>query len=382
MIYKRGDGDVSEFIQVRDGEDKTRNAVNRPVLVRVGQREWWIGEDDDRCEPDLKSSVNGDGHETKVPLQLLSLSKHPVRNDGNGIVAWLQYVIKTCELKIWNSVLWVKASHRLESFLRFNTNLRKQDSRSTSLEIYQVGAITGLFLGCIAMIMFHQIQPAELRASQKPTSHVQTTNTGLAIGTIDGPAITIPYISIDTLELGTFASRSEVIHAKNKMLRFGVHAAVIHGHTFQIIVGSALFDSGLSGLAKGLRAHGEAYHMVRLHHEAALVPTLQSCTLAQSDQINKWLSAETSAADAIVAATVDGGNIRDAETVHAMSLHLQPTSNVLSQTGHDRLFERTVTDINEAFIDNQKHNPALASEDITDFYATLLEIDDLSVKNL
>lgn len=188
----------------------------------------------------------------------------------------------------------------------------------------QWGVIVGLILGCVSLVLFHQLKPSYARPVQGTTAR--------SVPLTPGGRLLIPAVSLFELKVGPFATAREALVANQAYRRRGVSVVADPTQSQWLVAGVAMAAVDLSSEQAHLRHMGIRAVVTALSWTAHL--GLVSGPLAPSltTGIDHWLSAEVGALNALTANLSDGESTADARAAvrNAAAIAVSPTA--LAQT--------------------------------------------------
>lgn len=318
--------------------------VRQGVLVRVGETSWVIAEREPAEEPMLTTATAAD--QAVVPLQTGSSTTGPGRARGTR----------------WDRKrdIGPDVDHQERRALRSSAHVRPSIRES-----FRMGLVFGLALGCLGLIVFHQMPSAKAVTATKSSAWPATS-------ALTGPAVTLPATQVYGLSVGVFPDLTSAQVAQARVHNAGVNTVIypVSGGRQRLLAGIADQPADLQSTLKQIENKHLFAQTVHLITSAKSTPTLPSISKAEGDRISKWLSAEMGAQNALTGALADGEPARDAAAALAQAKRLQPSVQTLSNTGYGSLLNGIVsTTAAAARFGLQSHRPQQAQQKLMTAYS-------------
>lgn len=245
------------------------------------------------------------------------------------------------------------------------------------------GVTIGLGLGCLCMILFHQLNGSHAVSSMvnvaKPT--IATLHPKASQPSQSGSPVTLPAVRLYAAQSGPYgdleSAKRTVAGAQIKGRTASVFSGEMQGttngqHHYVVVYGLASYSAHLTTIAQENAQNHAA--IVAFRWNATRVETLSGTRPAVSARVSRWLSAEVSAMSALVAGIMDKEPLVDAETAIRAADRLTPSAEDMKSTGFGTPLENVhhLTDRGLQAVFDKNASNALA--DVMDAYAALDQI--------
>jgi hypothetical protein len=237
-------------------------------------------------------------------------------------------------------------------------------------DTFQFGCILGLLLGCLSMVLFHQMAPdmdsAEVALGSSNTTQVLNASSNSYV---------VPAVNAQILQSAAYSSRRAADGEAAALSRHGVEAVVQgSGSNYVLWTGVALRAGDLQDEAAALQRFGVSVSPVTLTFSAQPRSALAGSNPASLNQVSNWLSSAASALTALTAVEADGGIPQDASTAYQTAKSLQPSQDILTETGQGELLHAFSQALDSAFGAFVKHQNASARGFTVQAYQLLSEL--------
>ncbi|QQE77009.1 SPOR domain-containing protein [Alicyclobacillus sp. SO9] len=312
-------------LQQREDVDKsapnTNSSPNWTVLVRVGKESWHIGDSEDAVDgkSDDESSVDWE----RAARQFRRKSKYSVQ---------IRYLVET-----WLRQLWRSGETFLAQYF-FGKNTAAAGSRAHSRRFrdsLQFGLIAGLLLGCMSLVLFHQMVPATGAGSASRKVSFPPQSNG-SVGTtvpVGSAALTLPAFHLYSLNAGSYSTEKAAISLKNKLHKQGIWSAVVPvNHKFDVLTGDSMYNGSLKQAQADLKQKtGTPGSVITLNYGVTKVPLQSGLSGGQARTITTWLTSTVGSLNTITAAAANGEPQRDAKATYDAALKLAPSTSILKK---------------------------------------------------
>ncbi|CAM3799266.1 hypothetical protein [Alicyclobacillus pomorum] len=237
-------------------------------------------------------------------------------------------------------------------------------------DTFQFGCILGLLLGCLSMVLFHQMAPdmgsAEVALGSSNTTQVLNASSNSYV---------VPAVKVQILQSVAYSSRRAADGEAVALRRHGVEAVVQgSGSNYVLWTGVALRAGHLQDEVAELKRYGVSVSPVTLTLSAQQRSALAGSNPASLSQVSHWLSSAASALASLTAVEADGGVPQDASTAYQTAKSLQPSQDILAETGQGELLHAFSQTLDSAFSALVKHQNASARGFTLQAYQLLSEL--------
>lgn len=313
-------------------------ASSQGVIIRMGGKSWVVGEHGETL-PLYSAS------ETEKVISLSSLKTSELKN-SNGKHESVLHRAKGRARGIWMA-FHKKLEDKLDRLLtrgsaeaqtserveRFKSRQENQIKKSSWMDGLRIGTIFGLALGCLGMILVHQVEPTTSRVPHV-TQGGQTTVPSLPPAQPNS-FVTVPSVHLYALELGPFKTEAEALAAQSIVEKKGYAQTLIHlnrrGWSVMNRVAVQAYDLG-SVQAQFMKS-GIDMQIHAINVDVRPISAVASTT-ASAQTISSWLSAEVAALNALTASASDGVSPTNATVALKAATALKPPVDSLSASGH------------------------------------------------
>ncbi|WDL96989.1 hypothetical protein [Alicyclobacillus sp. ALC3] len=243
--------------------------------------------------------------------------------------------------------------------------------RPTLRDSFKTGLVFGLAMGCLGLILFHQMPTMAGAAAATPVGAWPGS------AAMTGSTVVMPAVSAYALAVGEYPNDTSARAAQSRLEHSGVASVVFPDSLSRrsLVVQMATQASALSTEANVLRRHNIHPTTVHLASSVRTIPTLSSTSQKDGTRISAWLSAEVSAANTLMASLSDGETARDAQMATEKALQLQPSAAVLGATGYGTALQAVAQNVKNAEQQLLQHHTAQAELDVLSAYSTLASIN-------
>ncbi|WP_067933009.1 hypothetical protein [Alicyclobacillus kakegawensis] len=347
---------------------------SQPVVVRVGDKQWVIG---DQVQPRQgphgpPQKGEGPGWDAAARQSSAQVVDNPLPPPAKGEPrkgqAWFRWL---------ESFLGQLADTGLANPARSGL-ARRNRRRARMADSFRGGLVFGLALGCLSLILFHQMRP-NLPLPQDDS--VQPAPIRATAVKMTGIPLQVPAVHLSVLEIGEYRSYDAAAAAKVKYGKRGDGAAVIGTSPYRLVVDAAVRSSSLRAREARLQQQGIPSSAHTLIVPACLVRTASTATTADVHALSTWLGAAVSAGNALVAVLSDGAPERDALAAYRVSVDCLPKSDVLAESGHADILTEAEKALRQAFNAMKQGNVQAAMSDLLNFYSRVIQLSAFKVKD-
>jgi hypothetical protein len=302
---------------------RERIAPDKRVLVRVGDKEWVVG--DSIAHP---SSVREVGQ--SEPIRPLFHAPGPAAVSPSGRrsrhTVWRRVYGRWVE---WANLQVARACDLLRPLSGQDdvykaTGFRPQGSVRRLRDSFQTGLTMGLVLGCLSLLWFHQLEPWRGDPSATP-----------AAATVAEPAgrdLTVPGFDVMALTAGRFSSAAAVPaqfrgSAPDSVALWTLPSGEVLAVARASITAKPLQDQSRS-------AAGGAHLTVTAVHVPVQQLPVRMSVAAKTDTVSRWLFAEAAALRTLTAVAMQGTSVNDAVKAYHNAAAVRPAPDVLDSTGY------------------------------------------------
>lgn len=284
---------------------------------------------------------------------------------------------------------WFRWFRWLESFLNQladtgapalarSRSAKSNRRRARMAESFRVGLGFGMALGCLSLILFHQMRPN----LPLPQDHsVQPAPIRATVVKMTGIPLQVPAVHLSVLEIGEYRSHDAAAAARGKYSKRGVSATVIGTSPYRLVVDAAVRSGSLRAHEARLHKQGIPASVHTVVVPARSVRTASTATTADVHALSTWLGAAASAANALVAVLSDGAPERDALAAYRVSLSSWPKPDVLAASGYADNLTKAGRALREAFDAMKRDNGQAAISDLLNFYSRVIQLSAFKVKD-
>jgi hypothetical protein len=364
----------------QDANERPTNVLNHRLIVRMGGKEWVIGEDE--------SPVVQPPNEKLISLSMMSsrMSSQSVQHDHvwakwsrSFYEWWTQFhrvVVQSLDRLLQhhdggqtsNRDDLVSSTFGRSQHMKREANLT-EERRTRVKDGLTLGCIIGLMLGCIGLILFHLVAPIHLNATAANVK-VRTTSSTPPVTQTDRGFV-VPAVRIYATQVGSFRTVADAQLAQKQLAAKGVQTALFVEKPIRLVSRAAAESRHLKAEAQRLQKLGIPFVITTFNWPANDVPTFPSVSMDSMHQISHWLSAEVSALNALVGVLSDGVPKRDAMVARDYAAKFVPGDEALRTTGHGATLIAVKSDFNDAFKAYEAGNPQEAMLKALDAYSQM-----------
>ncbi|MCL6598484.1 MAG: hypothetical protein K6T81_07045 [Alicyclobacillus macrosporangiidus] len=351
---------------------QARRVEEPPLIIRAGGQQWVVRRDG--------SWQQGDAGGAPAPKR--APARGPAREGSSRFRRGLGWLAEAVD-RLWADGDEAGASKADRSFfdrdrgpgrnsmrtaerrgVRGRTARREQGRRGLR-DAFQAGLVFGMGLGCLSMVLFHQLKP-DLRVEASAPS------ASSAVETVAGPAVQLPALRLYVLQIGSYSTEAAAEEHRQALSKQGVHTVVHSGGTYQLWADVSLRQGSLQDELKTLEGKGVHGSVVFVGWKAHPLAAPAGASEAAVARVNGWLSEATGALNALVGALSDGGLRQDALTAcQTAEAHL-PAASDWGETGYgERLksfsshLQAAATALSRQQMDNSRTAALQALDDLT-----------------
>ncbi|MCL6637628.1 MAG: hypothetical protein K6T26_06750 [Alicyclobacillus sp.] len=360
---------------------RTRDAQQPPLIVKANGKQWLVTPDgrveqvwsDPEVGTNVRRQATRDEDWTNRVVQQSVWNRpqwwHTTVAGERGALPWKEQITRLRQtwIRLWTPVR-AALSGRAQALAGVTAD--RPSGRSLK-ETFQLGLALGLALGCVSLVLFHQMRPNE-PAESLSGGTVSTLPATATVSQRPPAGVVIPSIKVYVLRAGVFAGQQAAQDRWVMLQKHGWTGVVHHGQQVEVWVGTSLTKSGLSRPLEQLHKLGVAADVVTLTWPSRPIPGLTGARSSSVDLCSHWLSGAASALQALIGANADGAALIDAETAYTACKRQVPTASDWNETGQAQLFGQFVRDWDSAFQAAAQHHTAEVN------LGVLHALDDLS----
>jgi hypothetical protein len=210
-------------------------------------------------------------------------------------------------------------------------------------ETFQFGCVLGLLLGCLSMILFHQMEP-----NLSPDVRSSTADGVVLSSSVH--SFELPAVKIQLLQSKPVPTRAEADHRAAALNQRGV-PAVVHpqGKQYVVWTAAAVRAGHLQKWASASSSNGLAVQPVLLNLSVETVPALSGSNAKSLTEVSNWLSLSAAALKSLTAVQSDGGLPQDAYTAYDTARQQLPGPEAFAETGKGELLTSFSKELDAAF---------------------------------
>jgi hypothetical protein len=318
---------------------KPAHSLDKPrpgITVRVGNREWMIPTSNNQAETEAnvhsampraeerdETVTAGEPAWTKrIPPSLLRPVEDVLSADSEPQAYRSQHSNK-------------RTVH--PSVTRSRVRQRARRLRET----FQFGCVFGLLLGCLSMILFHQMEP-------NLSSDVRSAATDSAVLSTSMHSFDLPAVKVQILQSKPFGNRSDADRQVASLNQHGL-PAVVHQQGRQFVIWTAAAVKAVHLKKWASASNGVAVQAVPLNLSVQSIPALSGSNPKSLADVSNWLSLSAAALNTLTAVESDGGLPEDAYTAYDSARQQLPGSDILAETGKGDLLKQFSRELDTAF---------------------------------
>lgn len=335
--------------------------VTQPVVVTVGEKRWVVGGDesvatvrsyDPYAYPPPPSDSNLPDDSATVEDEHRTAKVRPGASIFERLAEVTDYLFHEVHEGRRPHTPYVKRSPGFRA-----TGAVRRKGRRLLRETFQVGCMFGLLLGCLSLILFHQMEPNTLPKTA-PSTAVNPVSVASA-----GPALAVPSIKLYVLQAGPFSTEQNAQATQLKLARQG-YSSTLHqeGGKLDLWLSLSVTPAGLKSTAAALAKQGVQTSVRALSWKVHSVPGVPGANALTMQQASHWLSSAASSLTALTATLANGGQPQDATTAFSVTNSLIPNADQLRDTGRDQLLTALSTDLRSAFSAYSEHHPSASMQ--------------------
>ena len=225
------------------------------------------------------------------------------------------------------------------------TAKRFEAAPTTWSDHFQRGALAGLVLGCLSLILFHQVTlPAASAASSGQVENA-SSNVRPALAPSSAFQVTLPSAQVYMMEFGPFPTTTAAHAAEKQLGQAGVNAEVIqNSNGYSVWVHAALARQDAVKMPVKLSSSRAKSSVDMVSWAAKSLPTTLVDTGAGSAAANQWL------ADVVTALRVETGAAADETATRDV---LQAVKNANKQKPADSIWSAGSVPTSFGALDNE-----------------------------
>ncbi|MCL6592498.1 MAG: hypothetical protein K6T31_00855 [Alicyclobacillus sp.] len=360
----------------------TWDAQQPPLMVKANGKQWLVtpdgrveqvGSDAPVGAREWSQAAWGDRRqrEEPQPSQVHPQGRRAVAAAGLGRRPWTRQVmnVRGALLRLWGPV---RQALTVRTQALAGVTTASQPGRSLK-ETFQLGLVLGLALGCVSLVLFHQLRPNEARMDLTEEALSSTAVTAAVSQQQPFAGVVLPSVKVYVLRAGVFAGQQAAKDRLTLLQQHGWTGVLHHGQQTEVWVGTSLTKAGLSRQLDQLHKLGVAGDVVTLTWPARPIPGLTGARTSAVDLCSHWLSGAASALQALIGANADGAALADAEAAYTACKRQLPSAADWAETGQAQLFAQFVRDWDGAFQAAAQHRSAGVNSGV------LHALDDLAL---
>ncbi|MCL6453155.1 MAG: hypothetical protein K6T78_05935 [Alicyclobacillus sp.] len=217
--------------------------------------------------------------------------------------------------------------------------------RGVGRDAFRNGCAAGLALGCLAMVMFHQLEPSGPATAVELGANRAAANGAIAAlaSTDTGSAVEIPGTAVDVLVSGPYPSKQAAYRVSRLIQPPGV---VVGTGPYRVWWDATLTQDAAASQQQQLKKKGVAASIQKVSWTTASVTLPVATTSDEQKQLENWVAAEVSALRAITGAVLGQAPSADAIQAGANAEHWRPSSDVSGAL--PPYWQSGVTDVGQA----------------------------------
>jgi hypothetical protein len=232
---------------------------------------------------------------------------------------------------------------RLSAVSLTSARSRPRQRTSRIRETFQFGCVFGLLLGCLSMILFHQMEP-------NLTPDARSTKADGVVLSSSVHSFELPAVKIQLLQSKPVSTRAEADHRAAALNQHGV-PAVVHpqGKQYVVWTAAAVRAGHLQKWASASSSNGLDVQPVLLNLSVETVPALSGSNAKSLAEVSNWLSLSAAALKSLTAVQSDGGLPEDAYTAYDTARQQLPSPDAFAETGKGELLTAYSQELDSAF---------------------------------
>jgi hypothetical protein len=330
--------------QASDSVDKPQ-----PFILKMGGKQWLIGDsvipkELDEIESENSVHIHGPLRGRIILPNVIRSMVSPVRKYLGRVLDRLVFLHEATQ----TNPSQAQPKARRETLFTPMRPLRRAASRSMQ-DTFQLGLTFGLVLGCLSLILFHQLTVSY------PSQNQQTIGYGGLSTTTAG--FLVPATHLFVQEVGPFTKpgdASPLLQLLSKEKHPGV--LVEAKGNYYIWSQLSVHVSRLKPLKLPSTSSSVQSKIIQVRWQPTEVAAMRSATASNLSATSTWLDTSVSAITALIAVESNGANSQDAMTAYRTAKSKRPSKEVLMQTGYFSRFDKFQQNIDYAFQFYNQHN--------------------------
>lgn len=240
-------------------------------------------------------------------------------------------------------------------------------------ETFQFGLIFGLILGCLSLLLFHQLEPSRVYPSSAKADSASTVLAGLS------PGFTLPSIHMYTLQTSPYETMKAAMNAQSVLGKQGIRTVLHHDQAYTLWCGLAIHSESLRSAKDRLAQVHVRATVTKVGWNAQSVTGPSGENKATASQVSRWLSAYAGSLTALTGQLADGGVAKDADRAYQTEKSLRPAPDVFAATGYQTDLTAMTQALDAAVFESQKKHMDTAIADVLAACVALSRIQSAAV---
>ncbi len=188
-------------------QTQQKSSRSTPVLVRVGPQQWIINHEDEHADGGAIYSTHSNQPGTDAEAY-----------EQNRLSDRFPRLFRRLSEMEDAAVRLLQTEEQLGHDKTPSTApaVRSRRQRRRLRESFQVGIIIGLILGCLSLVMFHQVEPSTIQAV--PSSSI--------VEAANSRQLTLPAITLEAVTAGTSLSRVQATAVQDNLKKHGLQSSL------------------------------------------------------------------------------------------------------------------------------------------------------------
>lgn len=241
------------------------------------------------------------------------------------------------------------------------------------------GCMIGLALGCLCMVLFHQLQPSALAASiglkdgadSLPGAATTLTTRSVPAGYVSH--LELPGATVYVIEQGPFKSK-QLAQQAIKGKPTGTTGMVVGSGPYQVWFAAAMTQQAAGKSLHTIQANGITARVVPLPWRTQLVTVPIVVNPSQQAELDRWLAAEVSAIRVLTAAVSGDTAVADAVQAVQNAKATAPSASLWLDKSLPASLPSLRLDVNQALIHLQKNQRDAAQQSVLDAWSQLNDL--------
>lgn len=332
-----------------------------PVIVKVGPQQWILNHGDDAVNDTIYHDDVDEGWDSSdVERQSPITSRFP--NLSRRLTEMEDAAVRLFQSDRESDA---KGEQRAVPARQHRKRLR---------ESFEVGLIIGLILGCISLVMFHQVEP----------STIQAVPSAKLVEAAGSRKVTMPAVTLDRVVAGTGLSPKQAKSVQDSLKNHGISSSLWRGkHGYDVVTAVSMGSADLQAkalqttrISGSTRAHIETYHRA-----AAAVSVGSNLSQPDAEKMSEWLSAVGGSLNTIIAVSADHASVRDAAAAYHSAQQLMPSQALLKRSGYSVQLTQLVAAWQSAYSALSKRQNTAANIQAMNAVGQILQIEYVSASS-